>query len=77
MDIRMPGMDGIEAARRIWQQLGRDEVRIVARVGLGELIAEVEQLGQHWRRPAGAGAALRHGGPAGPVAADGQRPASE
>ena len=30
MDIRMDGMDGIETAKRIWQEWGRDQVVIVA-----------------------------------------------
>lgn len=30
MDVRMPGMDGIEAAEKIWADVGREAVKIVA-----------------------------------------------
>jgi len=30
MDIHLPGMDGVQAMRRIWDEVGRDEVAIAA-----------------------------------------------
>ena len=30
LDIRMPGMDGVEVMRRIWEEWGREEMKVVA-----------------------------------------------